>query len=200
MEKEFMDFKARGMFFAEVRKNGKVIETIEKHNLIVNTSCHVIARLLAGAVAQGGDEIFSKQISKIGIGAFATDPAGGYSQFVSSVDKTTLDGDTPLFYKNFIKVSGGSVSPNTDGGGTSNIIYNESNSPNDVTYQFYIGTSECNVVGGSNNIWEFGLFTQDDIMFSMLTRLDLGKDYPIVKDETVDISGYWKIQVRNTSV
>lgn len=200
MEKEYMDFKARGMFFAEIRKNGKVIETIEKHNLVVNTSCQIIARLLAGAVTTGGDEIFNKQISKIGIGAFATEPSGGYSQFTSSIDKITLDGDTPLFYKNFIKVSGGTASPNTDGGGTSNIIYDASNFPNDVTYQFYIGTSECNAVGGSNNIWEFGLFTQDDVLFSMITRLDLGKNYPIVKDETVDISGYWKIQVRNTSV
>ncbi|MBO7043794.1 hypothetical protein J6W34_04575 [bacterium] len=200
MEKEFIDFKAKGSFFAEIRKNGKLIETIEKHNLIVNTSCKIIAKLLAGA--RVALPVFDNQIVKLGVGSFA-DASTPFTNYTSSPDKTELDGDSPAFYKYFIKIENNECVPNTDGGipgvNYCDIIYDESNNPNDVIYQFYIGTSECNRTGG-NNIWEFGLFSDDSTMFSMLTRLDMGKNYPIVKDETVDISGYWKIQIRNTSV
>lgn len=193
MEKEFMYFRAKGSFFAEIRKNGKVIETIEKHNLVVNTSCQIIAKLLAGAVVS--PDAFDNQISKIKCGV-DNESTSYPDDMISSIDKTNLDGT--VYEKNIINSDG---TPNTQGGGISNIIYDDSNAPNDVIYQFYIGTSEWNRPGGgANNIWEFGLFSQGDIMFSMLSRRDMGKEYAIVKDESVDISGYWKIQIRNTSV
>lgn len=195
MEKEFMDFRAKGSFFAEVRKNGKVIETIEKHNLVVNTSCQIIAKLLAGAVVSLYS--FDNQISKIKCG-IDNDSTGYPSDMISSIDKTNLDGT--VYEKNIINSDG---SPNRlpDPNHPSLIIPPSLETPNDVTYQFYIGTSEWNRPGGGeNNIWEFGLFSQGDIMFSMISRRDMGKEYAIVKDESVDISGYWKIQIRNTSV
>lgn len=192
MEKEFMDFRAKGSFFAEIRKNGKVIETIEKHNLVVNTSCQIIAKLLAGAVVS--PNVFDNQISKIKCGT-DNDSSGYPVDMVSSVDKTNLDG---IVYEKNIILSNGE--PNPAGGKLSLIIPPTLENPNDVIYQFYIGTSEWNIPDKQNNIWEFGLFTQNDTMFSMISRRDMGKEYPIVKDESVDISGYWKIQIRNTSI
>ena len=198
-EKEFMNFKVRGSFFATVRRKGKIIEKIEKHNLIVNTSCRIIAKALAGA-AYGLDS-FEHQISKIGIGTFLGQPS---SWPESSVDKTQLDG--VRYSKNLILLEGTypniEVKPVIQGDGTSWIEYDETNSPNDVGYRFYIAPEEFNS-GDPNNptlIWEFGLLRQDDTLFSMITRADMGKGTPIEKDEDVDISGYWKIQVRNTSL
>lgn len=192
MEKEFMDFRAKGSFFAEIRKNGKVIETIEKHNLVVNTSCSMIAKLLAGATVSLYS--FDNQISKIKCGV-DNDSSGYPDDMISSIDKTNLDGT--VYEKNIILSDG---NPNPEGGGISLIIPPTLENPNDVIYQFYIGTGEWNRPDGDNKIWEFGLFSQDDTMFSMISRRDMGKEYAIVKDEYVDISGYWKIQIRNTSV
>ena len=192
MEKEFMDFRAKGSFFAEIRKNGKVIETIEKHNLVVNTSCSMIAKLLAGAAVSIYS--FDNQISKIKCG-IDNDSSGYPDDMVSSIDKTNLDGT--VYEKNIILSDG---NPNPEGGSPSLIIPPTLENPNDVIYQFYIGTGEWNRPDGDNKIWEFGLFSQDDTMFSMISRRDMGKEYAIVKDESVDISGYWKIQIRNTSV
>lgn len=200
MEKEFLDFKARGMFFAEVKKNGKVIETIEKHNLIVNTSCKIIAKALGGVGVTGNTAPVEIGIKKIGLGTYLKSEFDNLvSPPTSSPDKTVLDGTT-VYYKNICNDDG---SPIEDGDNISEVEYDETNSPNDITFKFYIGKSDFNsgIVDNPTEIWEFGLVRSDsnNTLFSMLTRLDQGKSLPIEKNEEVEISGYWKIQVRNTS-
>ena len=127
MEKEFMDFRAKGSFFAEIRKNGKVIETIEKHNLVVNTSCSMIAKLLAGAAVSIYS--FDNQISKIKCG-IDNDSSGYPDDMVSSIDKTNLDGT--VYEKNII-LSDGNPNPDSAIGGfqaNNNIEMTEINNNN----------------------------------------------------------------------
>ena len=192
--KENIENKLVGHFFAQIRKNGEVIETIERHNLIVNTSCKIIAKALGGVAITGDSAPVDIGIKKIAVGT--TTNASITTGWTSSVDKTTLDGT--VYSKAICEDDG---SPVIEGTHTSYIEYDETNSPNDITFNFYIGTSDFN--SGTSDptlIWEFGLLRNDGTLFSMLSREDQGKNYGIVKSEEVDITGYWKIQVRNTSI
>lgn len=74
------------------------------------------------------------------------------------------------------------------------VTYDPSGAPDDIQFNFSLGSGEFN----GNNIWQFGLFNADNVMFSMLSR-NPTKAYPIEKDSSTTISGWWKIQFRNLS-
>lgn len=155
---------AVGTFHIDIIKDGKVVKTEEKHNLIVNSSSMLLAKAMGGALIDSS----SKSISKIGFGA------GDDARLPASINKTSLDGT--LFTK-----------------AIDSVTYDEDNAPYDVQFNFSLLDSEFN----GNNIWQFGLMREDNTLFSMLSRVD--KNFPIEKDNTVTISGWWKIQFRNTA-
>ncbi len=72
------------------------------------------------------------------------------------------------------------------------VTYDGSGAPDDIIFNFTLADSEFN----GHDVWQFGLFNTDGVMFSMLSR-NPSKSYPIEKDVDVTISGWWKIQFRN---
>jgi hypothetical protein len=101
-----------------------------------------------------------------------------------------------------IKISNGdapAAKTNTDLDGTedySNAIVSVDYSilaPNEVQFNFIFDASEFN----GYDVWQFGLFTGDGKMFSMLSR-NPSKSYPIEKDADVTIHGWWKIIFANS--
>lgn len=147
---------------------------IIKDNKIIET--HEVHNLIVNnsskilAKAIGGSLIDSTSTSVSKI-AFG---AGDGARLPASVGKTTLDGE--LFTKNI-----------------SSVTYDATNAPYDVQFNFSLDSGEFN----GKNIWQFGLMRDDNTLFSMLSRID--KNYPIEKDATVTISGWWKIQFRNSA-
>lgn len=62
--------RPEGIFTLNVFRGGKLIETYEDKNLVVNLSKQQLARLIGGDVA-------NRSITKIGFGTSGTAPAGG---------------------------------------------------------------------------------------------------------------------------
>jgi hypothetical protein len=60
--------------------------------------------------------------------------------------------------------------------------------PYEIKFNFNLDELEFN----GNDIWQFGLFSGDGQMFSMLSR-NPSKSYPIEKDTDVLVIGWWKI-------
>lgn len=73
----------------------------------------------------------------------------------------------------------------------SSVTYS-SGAPYDVQFNFTLEEDEFN----GNDIWQFGLFTGDNVLFSMLSR-NPSKGNAIEKDDEVVIVGYWKLEFRN---
>lgn len=147
-----------GILHLDIYKNGSLVVS-EDHNMIVNTSCKILAQLL------GGVGVYTnKAVNKI---KFST------GNFPVGISKTDLDGTQ--FTKSIDSVT-----------------YDSVGAPNDITFNFTLGSAEFN----GNNIWQFGLFSTDGVMFSMLSR-NPDKTYPIEKDVDVAVAGWWKIQFRN---
>jgi hypothetical protein len=93
-----------------------------------------------------------------------------------SVTKTDLDG-TNKYTKSITSVT-----------------YDGTGAPYDVQFNFTLDAAEFN----GYNIWQFGLFSGEQEMFSMLSR-NPEKTHPIEKDVDVTIDGWWKIQFRNSA-
>lgn len=67
MQKDVERFPVKGIFKMVVRKNGKIVEVYEDHNLIVNGARNQAARLFAGQTS-------NRPIAKIAFGTNGTAP------------------------------------------------------------------------------------------------------------------------------
>lgn len=97
--------------------------------------------------------------------------AFGTGNYPSAKTKSTLDGDV------YIK----------------NITSFTHNSPNEAEYFFRLELHEFN----NKNIWQFGLLSGEDSLFSMFSRNPTYVN-PIAKDDEVYIIGTWKIEIVNS--
>jgi hypothetical protein len=155
--------KITGIFHLDIFKDGEKISE-ERHNLIVDNSSKVLARLVGGATLGSFANLAINQI-RFSDGNL---PVG--------INKTDLDG-TNKFTKSIDSVT-----------------YNVDTTPYDIQFNFSLGAAEFNGYG----IWQFGLVTGDGVLFSMLSR-NPDKTFPIEKDSSVTISGWWKLQFRNSA-
>lgn len=149
-----------GILHLEIFRNGE-LETVEDHNMIVDDSSAVLARLI-GMQGTYADKAVTKIKFSDGnapVGRTKSD-LDGSNKFIKNIDSMTYDVGSPY----------------------------------DIQFNFTLADTEFN----GYNIWQFGLFSGDGKMFSMLSR-NPEKAYPIEKGVDVTVSGWWKILFRNSA-
>jgi hypothetical protein len=146
-----------------VRRGGKTVERHHGRNMVMTLGRVAVARLFAGL--PGGNGV------KIGVGE---DGSPVSPEQISLTNPWLVEASSIGFAQ----------AETTDG--ILAWIPSAAATPN-VRFDFVFGPNDANGI----SIMEFGLFTQDGVMFARRIRAN-GK--PIGKDEDISIEGYWIIR------
>ncbi len=161
-------FKPRGLFKMTQRRNGRIIERYEDHNLIVNNAKLLMAHLI------GGDTT-GKSITNIAFGTNGTAPTPDDSMNTHPFSKAVSGVTYPGFLSE--EVNWGPVL-----GLPSDLITEWTGYQ--VQFDWVLLTSEDN----GHAICEFGLLSGNQTLFARKTR-----NNPIHKAPDISIEGSWII-------
>jgi len=161
-------WQPKGVFKMTVRKKGKIIETYEDNNLIVNSAKLLLAHLLGG-------DVNGKSVTKIGFGTNGAMPLPDNTSLTNSFTKPVKTISYPGYTTE--EVNWGPIL------GLSNDII-VSWYCYQIQFDWELLTNEDN----GHSISEFGLISGNNTLFARKSR-----NGPIVKAPDISIEGSWII-------